>query len=106
MKGTKHLKTILDVVCHLHDATPPHLVVDEEAVERGGLGDGLEEGGVLLRQRLLASQPPRRVLLPPLLQPLLQLLLLPRHVPVVERHLRANTQDMLLPYIHLWTHLR
>ena len=55
-----------------------------EAVERAGLGRGLEEDGVLLGQRLLARQPPLRILLPPLLQPLRYLLLLPRQITVVE----------------------
>ncbi len=61
-----------------------NLVIDEEAVERGGLWEGLEEGRVLFRQGLFAREPPHCVLLPPLLQPLLDLLLLPRHIPVVE----------------------
>lgn len=66
------------------------LADNEEAVERAGLRRGLEEDGVLLGQRLLACQPPLGIFLPPLLQPLRYLLLLPRQVAVIERHLRAR----------------
>ena len=70
-----------------------YLVVDEVHIEGGWLRDGLEEGGVLFRQRLLASEAALSVLLPPLLQPLLLLLLLPRHISVVEGNLRRCSDD-------------
>ena len=65
------------------------LADDEEAIQRAGLRRRLEEDRVLLGQRLLAGQAALRVLLPPLLQPLRHLLLLPRQVAVIEGHLRA-----------------
>ncbi len=64
-----------------------YLIVDEVHIKWGWLRDWLEEGRVLLRQRLLARQAALRVFLPPLLQPLLLLLLLPCHISVVEGHL-------------------
>lgn len=66
-----------------------HLIVDEVPIQRGGLWDGLEEDRVLLGQCFLACEPPCCIFLPPLLEPLLDLLLLPRHIPVVEGHLCA-----------------